>query len=111
MTIKTIVGVFEKMMKGSLLENLKNEEMAESVYSLVGELRDDTEVATSTILASMTEEQFVKLLLMIQKMSVSLGVAEGETQVLKADMSGELQGYTHTVVLAVIGELIQDEVL
>ena len=110
MSIKTIVDTYGKLLGGNILETLADEDLQEEVNLLYSEIKKDAEVARITVLANMPEERFVKLLAMIQKMSVALGLDNG-TLVAKADISNELQGYTHTVVLAVIGALIEDEVL
>ena len=110
MSITTIVDTYSKLRGGNVLEMIMDEDLENEVGLLHKELKKDAEVARDVILAGMPEERFVKLVAMIQKISVVLGLGNG-TLVARADISNELQSYTHTVVLATIGALIEDEVL
>ena len=50
MTIKSIVGLYEKMSKGSIMELLMDNEADAKISSLVSELRRDAETAKKAIL-------------------------------------------------------------
>ena len=110
MTIKSIVDAFDKI-RSLGLRGMKDDSTPALLSDLIGELENDAETAKNTIISKISEEELVKLMLMIQKCVVTVSAIQGDSAILLADIQGELQAYTHTVVLSVIGVLIEDEVL
>lgn len=110
MSIKSIVGMLMEIRSGKV-EDLMSNEMTERTSALREELFLSSEKAASIITSKLDEGDFVKLMAMIQKSVVAELATKGCTGMLRADMGNELQMYTHSVILATIGLLIQDEIL
>lgn len=110
MGIKRINEIYDAI-KGASADNLFSDQLYDMSRESLTEFERAAENAKNIILGSIDEREFVKLMMMAQKITVSAGLLDGNRQTFLADMSGELQGYTHTVVLAVIGALIEDEIL
>ncbi len=111
MSIKSILDTYNQINESSLEESLSSPTLPETTNNLFDELEKDMDVAKDIILAKMSERDLVNFMLMVQKMAVTACMMSGSKFILQADISGELQGYTHSVVLSVIGALIQDEIL
>jgi hypothetical protein len=61
---------------------------------------------------SLSEEDVVVLMLMVQKSITAVMMANGEgASILMADAVDELQSYTQTAILTTIGLLYQDGIL
>lgn len=110
MSIKTIVDKFMSIHDVSD-EDVFSKENMETGLSIRNELKADTEVAQKLLTSQISEGQLVKLCLAAQRIATAELAASGKFQMMIADASGELQSYTQTVILSVIGALIQDEIL
>lgn len=86
-------------------------ELGKSVEGCRHEMEKAAELAESVILAKMPEKDAVTTMLLVQKFVAATCSANGNTGILLAEMDGSLQAYTHTVILATIGLLMDEEVL
>lgn len=108
------------------LENSKGKDVPDTIDGLQGRIAEINEVieslaetsvnAQEIILKKMTEKQFAEFMNSVAKITtftcISNGVSNGKgVGLMMAIMSGELQGYTHSVILATIGALINEEIL
>jgi len=107
MTIQTILDIYEKFGETDL-ESVLEDETAEKMLK---ELNSACDLATKTVLEKIDEKRMVMLMLMIQKVTASVAAVKGSQNIILAELSGELQTYTHTVIMATIGMLIGDEIL
>ena len=110
MVIKDVADMYDRLVSMSTEEAL-GQEGIENTKALLGIVSPCADEAQEIITRSVDEALFCKFLKIVQKLGVSVCGAEGQTSVLIADMKGDLTAYTHTVILTVIGALIQDEVL
>lgn len=111
MSIKSIVGFFEDIKSRDISEAFNpSKENQQQAVEAFKEMEKNTGVAQEEILSRITEEEFVKFMLMVQKMTIVSAVSEGKPE-LAMVRDSSLQSYTHSVVLAVIGALIEEEIL
>lgn len=110
MSIKSMVDLFKEI-RDTEAQDLFTEEMSQKIAKIRVELSDCADTAEKTVLSRLDEGDFVKLMAMVQKTTVATLAAEGSFGIVQLDLSGELQAYTHSVILATIGLLIQGEVL
>src|SRR5512139_3023333 len=110
MSIKSVVSISDRMTKAGLF-GVFDEELREAYSGFSSEVDENFEVAKKTILSRLEEPEFCKYLAMICEHSVSRITASGDSSLVMVLQSGVLRDYTDTVVLAVIGGLIQDEIL
>lgn len=112
MSIKSLNALHDNIKSADLKEALENERYAELLTDAFVELDHASEIAKNLILEKMDEKDFVKFLSIVQKLTSAIGISvENHSSLLFAEMDGALQGYTHTVVLAAIGTLIEEEIL
>lgn len=76
-------------------------------------LEKNSEEAMRIILSKISEKDFVRLMGVVKSFTLSAMLSHGEgPNILMAQMNGrELDGFTHTIVLSVIGLLISEEIL
>ena len=111
MSIKSMVNLLLEI-KDSEIADMFTEEMMQKIAGVREELSSCANLASETVLSRLSEGDFVKLMLMVQKSTIAALAADGHFALVQADMmSKELQAYTHFVILATIGLLIQEEVL
>lgn len=67
--------------------------------------------AKSTIIAKIPEEKLVDAISIVQHIATSIVAAQGDMSLMESQMRGVLQPYTHTVVLTVLGILMEEEVI
>lgn len=88
--------------------NAKAKEISDTIDFLV----KATDISKEVILSKISEKKMVGLMRCIQKVTVFAAASSGEGMSLLTPMvSGELDGYTHSVIMATIGVLINEEVL
>jgi len=84
----------------------------EEIANLIGSLSDLSEMSKEIVLRKISEEKLVRLMRAVEKMVVFAMSVRGEGENLILPLaSNELDGYTHSVVLATLGILINEEVL
>jgi len=59
----------------------------------------------------LAKKELVRLMIVIQKLTVAVMVAGGDSDILLPELCGSLQECTNTVVLTTIGMLIKEEIL
>ena len=106
MSIKSVVKLYSKIINGELDEDTIMEAMGNGV-----EFRRLADLAQKVLEERITEKELVRYLLGVQKTSVAALMSQGEMSIFAADADGSLNAYTHTIVLTVIGALIEDEIL
>ena len=106
MSIKSVVKLYSKIINGELDEDTIMEAMGNGV-----EFRRLADLAQKVLEERITEKELVRYLLGVQKTSVAALMSQGKMSIFAADADGSLNAYTHTVVLTVIGALIEDEIL
>lgn len=113
MTMKELVDFVEKVKENpNIGTNDEIEKRVEQIDTVIGSLAETSEAARDIILNRMTEREFAQFMNSISKITVFAAVAtDGGIGLMMAMMSGELQGYTHSVILATIGTLINEEIL
>lgn len=112
MTSKSLNDLYNRVRRLSAAEAIEDEETSILISESIEELSSVSDIAKEIILGKISEKEFIRLMDMIQNITTATAVlTTGETGLLAANMDGSLQAYTHSVVLCVIGELIQDEVL
>ncbi len=74
-------------------------------------LERNSDIAKKALFERMDEKSLVLFMLMVQKMVSTLAIKNGDKSIMLAEMSGELQAYTQTAILATIGTLMADEIL
>lgn len=84
----------------------------QEISDMIGFLVECTNLSKDVVLSRISEKKMVQIMRVIQRMTVFAAASDGEGMTLIAPMvSGELDGYTHSVILATIGVLIKEEVL
>lgn len=83
----------------------------ENITKSAEEFNRLADMAKEFLTERMVEKDFTRFMLLVQKTVVAVMLDEGESLIVFADQDGSLKGYTHTVILTVIGALIEDEVL
>lgn len=84
----------------------------QEINDMIGFLVECTNLSKDVVLSRISEKKMVKIMRVLQRMTVFAAASDGEGMTLIAPMvSGELDGYTHSVILATIGVLIKEEVL
>lgn len=108
MSIKSVAGLYQKMIyeKGLSVDLFK--EISSETDDFV-RLADLARTALNEL--SVNEKDFVRFMLIVQKAIVAKMVSDGEVSMLLADQDDSLKGYTHTIVMVVLGALIDEEVL
>ena len=110
MNIDQIVSAYEEINSESF-EDAFSKKSADREEELIKEFRKSFRISKDIILQSIDEVKFTKFMTMVQKTTVAVCALRGNENLAIADLSGELYGYTHTVVLTIIGALIQEEIL
>jgi hypothetical protein len=109
MSIQSVISVFKKIHEMTLEEAQDLVELTTPVYK---EMRKCSAEAENLLTRSVSEEDLVVLMLMVQKSVTAVMMANGKgMSILMADAADELQSYTQTVILTTIGLLVQDEIL
>ena len=113
MSIKTFVDAVGTILANEdELELILDPGFQKQMIELMKEANANCDLAESVLKERIPEEKLVKFILMLQKMSVSYVAGNGKgSSLVICDMCGELQSYTHTVILATIGALIREEIL
>jgi hypothetical protein len=110
MSIKSVAKLYDTM-KGQDVEYAMTEEGGKESTELFHEFTENADNAQKIITDSVSESDFVKYMTMAENAAITAMVMNGEFDALNLKKSGLLRDYTHTVVLAIIGGLIRDEVL
>lgn len=113
MTMKEIVEFVEEVKESPHLEDSDDiEERVDQIDQAIESLAETSITARDIILKRMTEKEFAQFMNSISKITVFAALANEEGVGLMVSMAtGELQAYTHSVILATIGALINEEVL
>lgn len=117
MTMKEITEFMKTVRSQSVPETRDGlEERINEINDVIESLADASTLAKDIVLKKMTEKDFVQFMEAVAKVTVFTGAANNEGDaggvgMLVALMSGDLQGYTHSVILATIGALINEEIL
>ena len=106
MIIKDVSNAMAKVLKNKADENLREE-----LFDKTEDFERLSSMARDFLLERMEEKDFVRFLLVVQNSVLATMAAMGDFSLLLANETKELQSYTHTVVLTVIGALIEDEIL
>lgn len=107
MSIKTCAELMGRVIdKGGIEAN-----DLENITKSTEEFNRLADMAKEFLTERVAEKEFTRFLLFVQKTVVAVMLSEGESLIVFADQDGSLKGYTHTVILTVIGALIEDEVL
>lgn len=84
----------------------------QEINDMIGFLVECTNLSKDAVLSRISEKKMVQIMRVVQKMTVFAAASDGEGMSLIIPMvSGELDRYTHSVILATIGVLIKEEVL
>lgn len=110
MNIKDIVELYDSVRGASSVDEALEKNQGVGI-ELIKSLSGKADIATDVILSRIPGEDLVKFLKIVQDAVVSAMVLSGENKILLPAVSGELSGYTHTIVLTVIGLLIEEEIL
>lgn len=109
MSIKTIVSLSHE------IESSETNEMTEDVLYRIREITEDmqrwAESGTKMVQSRMNEKDFVRFLDMIQTAITGAMAVTGIPALALVDLSGDLQPYTQTVVLSVIGALYEEGII
>ena len=111
MGAKKMANTFEKVIKNGGDVFNASEELQDEILDQRNDIVRFCEVAKVALLASIGEKELVRFMSMIQKTAVVELTMNGDVSIIAADFEGALQPYTHTVILAAIGALIEDEIL
>lgn len=106
MSIKSVVSLYSKIIEGRFDEQILEEAMGQR-----DEFNRLANLAQGVLKERITEKELVRYMLGVQKTSVAALMSSGDMSIFAADADGSLNAYTHTVVLTVIGALIEDEIL
>lgn len=115
MNIDQLIEASKKVGEGNLFDILMDDEVADRKMKHIKQIAEtldaNAEKAKEIILAKISEKTFVELARVVQNGTLTALASAGDFELLDAHMSGVLKGYTHTVILATIGILIEEEVL
>lgn len=111
MSIKSAISASKKIKEMGIEGFMQDQEMENFTGDFGKEIEKNCETAKKVILESLSEGDFVKFVLMTQKILSTMSIMRGEQAILLAELEGSLQPYTQTVVLAVIGAFIEEEIL
>jgi|SRR5688572_5710203 len=113
MKMKEIIAEHEKIGNGLNELNLKEVlENADRVRKMSESVEDGAEKFKTILLQKIPEKTFVEFMEAMQTLTLSAMASNGcGFTLLQAHASGDLEGYTHTVLFSVIGVLINEEIL
>lgn len=112
MKMKEITELLSAIGKNGIPSNSEElEKTMDRINSVVGTLGDEAQQAKEIITAKMPERDLVEFFETVQKVTVFGAAANGDFGMMMAMASGELTSYTHSVILATIGALINEEIL
>jgi len=112
MSIKSIADTYEEILSKESAENAyADADLRNKLTGNMKEFERFAKLAQDVVLERISEKDFVRFMLMVQRAVSAMIITEGREGLLLAELEGSLQGYTHTVALAIIGALIEDEVL
>jgi len=104
MNIKDLSVLRERIVAGEAEQGELRDMMA-TLYSCVGQSKE-------VILGKISEQDFVGVCRTVKSAVLSTALADGDGKsVLLAELAGELDGVLDTYFLAVLGLLMQEEVL
>jgi hypothetical protein len=108
MSVKEILDFEERAENG-----LVSDGDIEQYLSEVGDyLNEKSEEGKSIVLSKMSEERFVRLLREVKRALMTSLLSQDKGAMLAiADISGELNAYTHTIILSVLEILAEEEVI
>jgi hypothetical protein len=94
-------------------EDARTPEVREKLEEILQYFLQSHKKAEGVVLHSITEKQFVRLILMSQKLVISAMTAEGNPEmfVVEQAMGDSITKYSHNLVLFVLGALYEDGVL
>lgn len=108
MNVKDILD-FEKR---ASLGFATNDEIEEHLCNVGEYLNKKTEEGERIIVSKMKEEHFVRVVREVKRsLMVTLLHNESGALLTMADMAGELDAYTHTIILSVLAILAEEEVI
>lgn len=110
MSIKSVVKIGEEMDKLSE-ESLFDNSLREEYSQFTQEVDRNWDTAKKCVLSRITEKEFSRYINMICEHAVSRLMSKGNAELVFPLQNNTLREYTDTVVLAVIGGLIEDEIL
>lgn len=113
MTMKEISKFLEDSKDSSVPETMEGlEGRMSEINDVIESLAETSASAKDIICKRLTEKEFAEFMNSVSKITVFAAVAnEGGMGLMMSMISGELQGYTHSVILATIGALINEEIL
>ena len=115
LSIKETIELSKETGRGNPFEVLFNQELADEKMGHIKKLgesfEESAEKGKALVLNSISEKDFVLLARAAQNAVLSAMVLNGKDELLEAHMEGELVGYTHTIVLSIIGILFNEGVL
>lgn len=114
MRVKDVVELHDKITDGGV--NPENLDDIKSIIELAGYFEKLSEKGKEVVTKRMNEQDFVKVVRMCESAVVVSVLAHdrdvvGGFHLLMAKSEGALDGYTRTVVLAILGVLIDEEVV
>ena len=111
MSIKSTINLLNEIRNSDIGDLMNSAAAQEKVNNLRKEMEGCSNLAEKVICERLPEADFVKLMFMIQKTVSAMAASNGGSSIVLAEVSGELQSYTQTVILTAIGYLIQEEIL
>src|SRR5687767_12343116 len=111
MKMKEITDLSESLANSVPTSQEEVERITGEVDNILNALGESAEQAREIIMAKMPEKDYVDFLQTLQKITTFSSAMRGEFSLTMAMASGELTGYTHSVILATIGALINEEIL
>lgn len=108
MNLRAILEFQDKIKTGDLTEK----ELDDHLEEMSKYLNDKSEKGKEIILNRMKEENFVRLVDEVRSIMLSGMMDDGVGGLLVlSNMSGELEAYTHTIILSVLAILAEEEVI
>jgi hypothetical protein len=108
MNIKDILNFESRAVTGLA----SDEEIDEHLEKMGDYLNQKSEEGTKIVLSRMNEEDFVRMVREVKRsLMVSMLSQEQGGLLTMADMAGDLDAYTHTIILSVLAILAEEEVI
>lgn len=116
LTVKQLIEMNDAISEGNPLDAFFDEDVTrkkmEMVKKVAKSLEESAEKSRELITNKISERMFSEIARVVQCNTLSAMISNGSGfELLESHANGDLRGYTHTIFLAILGILMDEEVL